>query len=122
MESEARFRQLAEAAVEAIALIEQSSIIDVNKALTQMFGYSLSEAIGMSLSQLVTSPYETLVAQPLQAHDEALNEVICLRQDGTTFPAEIRTKVMTYSERVVQIASIYDITDRKQAEEASLPG
>jgi hypothetical protein len=45
---------------------------------------------------------------------------ICVRQNGTTFPAEIRTKVATYGERVVQIASIYDISDCKRAEEASL--
>jgi PAS domain S-box-containing protein len=120
VESEARFRQLAGAAVEAIALIEQSSIVDANQALTQMFGYSLSEAIGLPVSQLVTSDYQALVAQHLQAHYEAFYEVVCLRQDDTTFPAEIRLKVATYGERVVQIASLYDLTDRKRAEEASL--
>jgi PAS domain S-box-containing protein len=120
VESEARFRQLAGAAVEAIVLIEQGNIVDGNAALTQMFGYSLSEAIGISLSQLVILDYQALVAQHLQAQHEAFDEVVCLRQDGTTFPAEIRTKVATYGERVVQIASIYDITDRKRAEEASL--
>ena len=120
VESEARFRQLAEAAVEAIALIEQGNIVDANQALTQMFGYPLAEAIGLPVSQLVTSDYQALVVQHLQAHHEALYEVVCLRQDGTMFPAEIRTKVVTYGERVVQIASIYDISDRKRAEEASL--
>ncbi|HEY9630586.1 MAG TPA: CHASE2 domain-containing protein [Coleofasciculaceae cyanobacterium] len=120
VESEARFRQLAEAAVEAIALIEQGKIVDGNKALTRMFGYSFAEAIGMPVSQLVTLDDRALVVQHLQAHNEAFYEVVCLRQDGTTFPAEIRTKVATYGERVVQIASIYDITDRKRAEEAAL--
>jgi PAS domain S-box-containing protein len=120
VESEARFRQLAGAAVEAIAIIEQSSIVDVNEALTCMFGYAAEDVIGLPVSQLVTSDYQTLVVQHLQAHDEAFYEVVCLRQNGTIFPAEIRTKVATYSERVVQIASIYDLTDRKCAEEASL--
>ncbi|PZV10077.1 MAG: hypothetical protein DCF22_17440 [Leptolyngbya sp.] len=120
VESEARFRQLAGAAVEAIALIEQGSIVDANEALTQLFGYSTAEAIGMPVSQLVAPEYQALVVQHLQAHHEAFYEVVCLRQDGTTFPAEISTKVMTYGERVVQIASIYNITDRKRAEEASL--
>ena len=128
MESEARFRQLAEAAVEAIVLIEQGSIVDGNAALTQMFGYPLPETIGMCINQLVTSDHQALVAQHLQAHHEAFYEVVCLCQDGTTFPAEIRTKVAFYGERVVQIVSIYDISEqrnaalreRKQAEEASL--
>jgi PAS domain S-box-containing protein len=120
VESEARFRQLADAAVEAIALIEQGSIVDGNEALTQMFGYSTSEAVGMPVCQLVSSDYQALVVQHLQAHDEAFYEIVCLRQDGTTFPAEIRIKVTTSGERVVQIASIYDISDRKRAEEASI--
>lgn len=120
VESEARFRQLAGAAVEAIALIEQGKIVDANEALTELFGYSTAEAIGMPVSQLIDPSDQALVVQHLQAHDEAFCEVVCLRQDGTTFPAEIRTKVMTYGGRVVQIASIYDITDRKRAEEASL--
>lgn len=120
VESEARFRQLAGAAVEAIALIEQGSIVDANEALTQLFGYSTAEAIGMPVKQLVAPDYQALVVQHLQAHHEAFYEVVCLRQDGTTFSAEIRTKVMTYSERVMQIASLYDITDRKRAEEASI--
>ena len=120
VESEARFRQLAGAAVEAIVLIEQGSIVDGNAALTQMFGYPLPEVIGMSMSQLVTLDHQALVAQHLQAQHEVFYEVVCLRKDGTTFPAEIRTKVASYGERVVQIASIYDISDRKRAEEASL--
>jgi PAS domain S-box-containing protein len=120
LESETRFRQLAGAAVEAIALVEQDHIIDANEALTQMFGYSFAEAVGMPVSQLICPDYQALVVQHLQAHHEAFYEVVCLRQDGTTFPAEIRTKIATYGERVVQITSIYDITDRKQAEAASL--
>jgi PAS domain S-box-containing protein len=120
IESEARFRQLAGAAVEAIALIEQGRIVDVNEALTAMFGYSTDRAIGMPISQLIDPSDQALIVQHLQAHDEAFHEVVCLRQDGTTFPAEIRIKVTTFGERVVQIASLYDITDRKRAEEASL--
>ena len=120
VESEARFRQLAGAAVEAIALIEQGNIVDANEALTQLFGYSTAEAIDMPISQLIDPSDQALIVQHLQAHDEAFHEVVCLRQDGTTFPAEIRIKVTTFGERVVQIASLYDITDRKRAEEASI--
>ncbi len=120
MESEARFRQLAGAAVEAIALIEQGRIVDANEALTVMFGYATAEAIGMPISQLIDPSDQALIVRHLQAHDEAFHEIVCLRQDGTTFPAEIRIKVTTFGERVVQIASLYDITDRKRAEEASL--
>ena len=126
LESETRFRQLAGATIEAIALIEQGNmieqgnIVDINEALTQMFGYSPSEAIGMPVSQLASPEYQALVVQHLQSHDEAFHEIVCLCKQGTTFPAEIRAKAATYGERVVRIVSIHNLTDRKRAEEASL--
>jgi len=119
-ESEARFRQLAEAAVEAIVIMEQERILDVNSAFTRMFGYSLAEAVGMPVGNLVTADDRDWVVQKLQAEGEGFQEISCLRNDGTTFPAEIRVKVTTYREQVVRIASIYDISDRKKAEAASI--
>jgi PAS domain S-box-containing protein len=120
LESEARFRQLAGAAVEAIAITEQSTVVDANEAFTKMFGYPVSEVVGMSASDLVSPDYRELVVQNLQSHYEGFYEIVCLRKDGTTFPAQIRAKVTTYGERVVRIASIRDISDRKRAEEASI--
>ena len=124
VESETRFRQLAGAAVEAIVITEQGSVIDINEAFTRMFGYSLPEIAGMSVSSFVTLDSQEIVTQSLtqnlKSQDESFCETVCLRQDGTTFPAEIRAKVATYGERVVKIVSIYDISDRKQAEAASI--
>jgi PAS domain S-box-containing protein len=119
-ESEARFRQLAEAAVEAIVITEQNTVVDVNEAFTQMFGYSLSETVGMRGSNLVSPDYREIVVQNIQSHYEGFYEIVCLRKDGTTFPAEIRAKVTTYGERVIRITSVRDISDRKRAEEASI--
>ena len=120
VESEARFRQLADAAVGAIVITEQGSIIDVNKAFTRLFGYSLSEAVGMFGMTLVSPDHREITAQTLEFQGEAFCETVCLRQDGTTFPAEIRVKVIAYGERMVRITSFYDISDRKQAEAASI--
>ena len=119
-ESEVRFRQLAEAAVEAIVILEQAHILDVNAAFTRMFGYSLAEAVGLPVGQLVATEDRDQIVQQLQAEDDGFQEISCLRQDGTPFPAEIRVKMATYRERRVKIASIYDISDRKQAEAASI--
>ena len=120
VESEARFRQLAEAAVEAIIITEQNTVLDVNDAFTQMFGYPLSAIVGMGASNLVSPDYREIVVQNIQSHYEGFYEIICLRKDGTTFPAEIRAKVTAYGERVIRITSVRDISDRKRAEEASI--
>jgi PAS domain S-box-containing protein len=120
VESEARFRQLAGATVEAIVITEQDSVIDVNEAFTQMFGYSPATTIGMPVDNLVSLNYRKSVVQNMQSLDEGFHEIVGLRNDGTTFPAEIRAKGTTYGERLVRIASIRDISDRKRAEEASI--
>ncbi|MEO8893017.1 MAG: histidine kinase, partial [Coleofasciculaceae cyanobacterium] len=125
VESEARFRQLAEAAAEAIIIIEQERVVDVNEAFTEMFGYTLS-AIGMSASELVAPDYRDRAVQSMQSDYEGFCEIVCLRQDGTTFPTEVRSKVTNYGERVIRITSIRDISEqqnaalreRKRAEEA----
>ena len=120
VESEARFRQLAGAAVEAIIITEQNIVVDVNEAFTQMFGYPLSAIVGMGASNLVSPDYREIVVQNIQSHYEGFYEIVCLRKDGTTFPAEIRAKVTAYGERVIRITSVRDISDRKRAEEASI--
>lgn len=119
-ESEARFRQLSQATVEAIIVTEQGNIVDVNDAFTQMFGYSTVEAIEMLASDLAAPDYQEVVTQNMQSHYEGFYEIVCLRNDGTPFPAEIHAKVTTYGEQIVRIASIRDISDRKRAEEASV--
>jgi signal transduction histidine kinase len=74
----------------------------------------------MRASNLVSPDYREIVVQNIQSHYEGFYETICLRKDGTTFPAEIRAKVTAYGERVIRITSVRDISDRKRAEEASI--
>jgi PAS domain S-box-containing protein len=116
--SEARFRHLAGAAVEAIVITEQDRITDVNEAFIQLFGYSHTEAIAIAATDLVTPEYRESVVQNNQT--EAACEIVCLRKDSITFPAEVQTRVTTYDEQTIRIASIRDISDRKRAEEASI--
>jgi PAS domain S-box-containing protein len=119
-ESEARFRLLAEATIEGIAIIEQGKILDVNEAFIQMFGYSASAITKMPPSDIVTPDYRELVVHNIQSHYDGFYEVVCLRSDGTTFPAEFHAKVMSDGDRVIRITSIRDISDRKRAEAAAV--
>jgi PAS domain S-box-containing protein len=120
-ESEARFRQLAEATFEAIAVIEEDGrIVDTNQTFAQIFGYEPSEVIGMQASDFVASEYRELCQQKISSGAEGVYENICLRKDGTTFPAEIRTRMISYNGHTVRITVVRDITERKQVEEASI--
>jgi PAS domain S-box-containing protein len=120
VESETRFRLLAEATFEAIAITEQGILVDSNQACAEMFGYELSEVIGMHVMDFTAPEYREQVMQEIRSGNEGFYETVCLRKDGTTFPAEIRARVMSYRGHAIRMAAIQDITNRKQAEQASI--
>jgi PAS domain S-box-containing protein len=119
-ESETRFRQLAEATFEAIAITEENRVLDTNQTFARMFGYEPSKVIGMHAFDFVPPEYRELVEQKLRSRNEGPYECLCLRKDGTTFPAEVRARFVSWGDRIVKIAAIRDITARKQLEEASV--
>ncbi|MGB3634042.1 MAG: PAS domain S-box protein, partial [Rubrobacteraceae bacterium] len=116
-ESGERFKGLAEATFEGIAITQEGRIVETNAAFAEMFGYELSEVIGMSPLD-VTAPesYETVRNARSSGFEEPY-EVVSMRKDGTTFDSEIRGKMTTYKGRAVRVTAIRDITERKKNEE-----
>jgi PAS domain S-box-containing protein len=119
-ESEARFRQLAEATFEAIAITEKKIILDTNQTFARMFSYEPSEVMGMHAFDFVSPEDRELVEEKLRSRDEDPYECLCVKKDGTTFPAEVRARFVSWGDRIVKITAIRDITARKQLEEASV--
>jgi PAS domain S-box-containing protein len=119
-ESETRFRQLSRATFEAIAITEAGIILDANQTFAHIFGYEPGEVIGMHASHFVPLEFQEFIGEKLQSRDEGPYECPCVRKDGTTFPAEVRARFISIEERVIKIAAIRDITERKQVEEASV--
>jgi PAS domain S-box-containing protein len=120
VESETRFRLLAEATFEAIVITQKGVILDANQTCAEMFGYELSEVIGMQVMDFTAPECREQVMQKILSGDEGIYETICLCKDGTTFPAEIRARVMSYRGRTIRMAAIQDITSRKRGEEATV--
>ncbi|MEJ1934246.1 PAS domain S-box protein, partial [Nostoc sp. NIES-2111] len=120
VESETRFRLLAEATFEAIVITQKGVILDANQTCAEMFGYELSEVIGMQVMDFAAPECREQVMQKILSGDEGIYETICLCKDGTTFPAEIRARVMSYRGRTIRMAAIQDITSRKRGEEATV--
>ena len=87
-----RFRQLSDAAFEAITVHDRGIIVDHNEAFANMMGYSRSELIGMSGLDLVTPESRGLMRENIESLSELPYELIGLRKDGTRFPVELRGK------------------------------
>jgi PAS domain S-box-containing protein len=117
-QSEERFRGLAEATFEGILIHEAGTILETNEAFARMFGYELSEVTGMNALDLATPESREVIWQNIVSDYEGPYEATALRKDGKPVFVEIRGKSISYGGRVVRVAAIRDITERKRAEEA----
>jgi len=115
-ESEHRFRTLAEASFEGIALTENGIIVDMNEQLAHMYEYERSELIGKSLFDIVVPELRAHVNETIQLGKRESYEILGLRKNGTTFPAEVRGRITRMGGKELYISTIRDITERKQTE------
>src|SRR5215217_4642961 len=112
------FIAVAQEIVEGIVLSEHGKIIDANRSVTEMFGYSLEELIGKDAIELTPPEYREMVRQRISDEDTRHYESRGLKKDGTIFPIEIRPRHLPYSGRRIRVTSVIDLTERKRAEEA----
>lgn len=115
-ESEERFRQLFEAAFEAIILHDQGTILEVNQSFCRMYGYERAEVIGKSVLDMALPEFRELFLQKLRSGDTDPYESPVLRKDGTVFSAEVAGKPINYQGRVVRVGAVRDITEQKRNE------
>ena len=117
-ESEEKYRQLFELESDAILLIENETgqIIEANAAAASLYGYTREEVIHKKNTDLSAEPTETLRVTVQQIDQVPLR--YHRKKDGTVFPVEITGRHFTWRGRLVHIAAIRDITERKRAEDA----
>jgi PAS domain S-box-containing protein len=117
-ESEERFKGLAEATFEGIAITQDGKIVETNASFAAMFGYEPSEVIGMTPADVTAPESREAVRNARSSRHDQPYEAVCLRKDGTTFEGEIRGRTFSYKGYPVRVTAIRDITERKQAEVA----
>ncbi|MEW5910922.1 MAG: PAS domain S-box protein, partial [Thermodesulfobacteriota bacterium] len=116
LESEERFRCLADATFEGVFFYDHGTIIDANGAFAALFGYMPGEIVGLPVTELVADSSSPQRISALAMDDNDFREVIGRRRDGTCFPLEIHGKDIPYKGRVVRVAAVRDITAIKMAE------
>jgi PAS domain S-box-containing protein len=115
-ENREKYRGLSEGAFEAIFISEFGQCLEQNKRAEEMFGFSAEEALGRAGTQWFVPEDRDRVLKNMTAGYELPYEVTGLRKDGSTFPALVHGKMMHFKGRAVRVASISDISERKQAE------
>lgn len=115
VQSEARFRQLAEATYEGIVISEGGIILDGNPQLAAMFGCELAEILGRQLVDFVLPEARSAFAEMLGKSGEEPYEWVGLRPDGSRFPVQANPRILTWQGRTVRITALRDLTQAKQA-------
>ncbi|HTS65752.1 MAG TPA: ATP-binding protein, partial [Candidatus Acidoferrales bacterium] len=129
-DSEAKFRTMYESSSDAMVLVDdQGRFLDCNQAALTYFGCESREALlrytPVDFSPPAQPAGEDSRAGSRQHVESAMREGshrfewLYRRLDGTLFPAEVLMTVLAIGGKTVLQATIRDITERRQAEEAT---
>lgn len=125
-DSEEGLKLLLESAPMAMVMVGRTGrVLFVNAKLIEMFGYSREELVDQKIEMLIPDRFRhrhvrhrnNYMAHP---HNRPMGigmELLAKRKDGTEFPIEVGLGTVRVSTQSVTIATIYDVTLRKQAEE-----
>jgi len=125
IETEAKYRNLLEAAPDPMVVVNQAGeIVLLNTQAAKQFGYRRDELIGQQVKSIIPEGFaERLIADEARTAAEASPprfgtgvELYGRRKDGADFPIEIMLSPQESSEGVLVTAAIRDITMRKDVE------
>jgi PAS domain S-box-containing protein len=123
---ESRFRELLEAAPDAIVEVDRAgAIVLLNRVAETLFGYSRDELLGMHVDALVPEAFRGRHADNRSAYwakpstrPMGRNMVLAARRrDGSEFPVEISLSPVRSEDGFRVTAIIRDMTDRREAED-----
>ncbi len=121
-ESNIRFKTLAEAAWEGIAIHQNGRLIEANEQFFNLFGFSREEfeADGF-LERIISVEDHKILIQTLNENSNLNNfEFTGFRKDKSTFQIEAKSNTLDYFGRKAHVLIMRDISERIKAEEEKL--
>ncbi len=122
VESEGKFRTLAQTAAIAIFIHQGGNFLYANRAAEEIGGYSVQEYLGKNFLSLVHPDFVKLVKERAQQRLDgdtvpSQYEFKLVRKDGGERWVLMTAGTMEYEGRPAVIGTLIDVTDRKRAEE-----
>jgi PAS domain S-box-containing protein len=122
-ESEMKFKTLFSESLDVILLIHSQSglVLDVNKSLQRALGYAPYQVVGKHYSILIPPVVRETAEDLLDSvryHGALFEYREFLRADGTICPMDITATVIPWGSGTAVVATLRDVSERLQAEEA----
>jgi PAS domain S-box-containing protein len=117
IESEEKFRRLSEAAFDGIVVTDNGKIVEASAQFAKLFGYRQKKLIGLGVNELVAPAAREQVMENIRSRYNEPYEIVCMREDGTTFPVEVCGKDFSFQGRDLRVSAIRDITERVRMNE-----
>jgi len=123
--AEEKFRLVLDAAPNAMIMVDSAGAISfANVPAGTVFGYSLGELIGRRIETLIPERFrdrhagyrQGFISQPSSRAMGVGRDLFGRRKDGSEFPVEVGLSPIHTAEGLFVLASVIDITARKEAE------
>ncbi len=115
--SQQRFRQLSEAAFEAIVTHRDGRLVDCNQAAEGLYQLRRDQLLGSDLLDRVHASYRDRAGEWIAGPTSTPVEAAHLRADGSRVPVELRTRRTSYHGSPALVTVVRDITEHKQLQE-----
>jgi len=117
-DSEERFKALHNASFGGIAIHDKGVILECNRGLEELTGYSRDELIGINGLLLIAEQSRDTVMKNIMSGYEEPYDAIGIRKNGENFIVRIEAKNIPYKGKTVRVTEFRDITEQKKSEEA----
>lgn len=113
-ESEARYRTLFSATLDGVVVHQNGTVVDCNRAFTELTGFTEKELIGKPTLELYAPEERERAVQWMQSAQPYQTQG--MRKDGTRYWAAVHGQPIRIGGQVMRIATVSDISQRKEAE------
>ena len=122
---EERFHRIFESSNDGIFVLDPSGdkILDANPKACSMLGYSREELLSMKVSAIHPDEMPQLMAFAQSVYEQGsgwTDELTCMTKTGEALPAEISASMVDIQGLLCMIATVRDISERKETEAALL--
>ncbi len=113
-EREEELVALSDATVEALFIHQGGAILATNKAARELYRLPPDGAVGKRLLDYVAPEALEIVKQHIETKSSDPYEAAGRRADGTTFPAAVQARTVTFRGQPARLAAIRDLTELRE--------